>query len=57
MITSKKMVEYWTRLRDELKDDEIIETEYFFKEIKFPMDPRNANKEYTVSLNLDDNDQ
>lgn len=52
----RKMVDYWTRLRDDLKDDEIIKTEYFLKEIKFPMDPRNANKEYTVSLNLDDND-
>ena len=53
----KKMVEYWARLRDKLEDDEITETEYYLKEIKFPMNPMDSNKEYTVSLNLDDDDQ
>ena len=53
----KKMVEYWARLRDKLKDSEITETEYYLKEIKFPMNPIESDKEYTVSLNLDDDDQ
>ena len=53
----KKMVEYWARLRDKLEDDEITETEYYLKEIKFPMNPIDSDKEYTVSLNLDADDQ
>ena len=53
----KKMVEYWARLRDKLEDCEIMETEYYLKEIKFPMNPIDSDKEYTVSLNLDDDDQ
>lgn len=53
----KKMVEYWARLRDKLEDDEITETEYYLKEIKFPMNPIDSDKEYTVSLNLDDDAQ
>ena len=53
----KKMVEYWARLRGKLEDGEITETEYYFKEIKFPMNPIDSDKEYTVSLNLDDDDQ
>ena len=50
----KKMVEYWARLRNKLEDDEITETEYYLKEIKFPMNPIGLDKEYAVSLNLDD---
>ena len=53
----RKMVEYWARLRDKLEDDKISETEYYLKEIKYPMNPTDPNKEYTVSLNLDDDDQ
>lgn len=53
----KKMVEYWARLRGKLEDGEITESEYYFKEIKFPMNPIDSDKEYTVSLNLDDDDQ
>ncbi len=53
----KKMVEYWACLRGKLEDGEITETEYYFKEIKFPMNPIDSDKEYTVSLNLDDDDQ
>ena len=53
----KKMVEYWARLRDKLENGEITETEYYLKEIKFPMNPIDPDKEYTVSLNLDDDDQ
>ena len=53
----KKMVEYWARLRDNLEDGEITETEYYLKEIKFPMNPIAPDKEYSVSLNLDDDDQ
>ena len=53
----KKMVEYWARLRDKLEDGKITETAYYFKEIKFPMNPIEPDKEYTVSLNLDDDDQ
>ena len=51
------MVEYWARLRDRLEDGEITESEYYLKEIKFPMNPVVPDKEYTVSLNLDDDDQ
>ena len=53
----RKMVEYWARLRDKLEDGEISETEYYLKEVKYPMNPTDPNKEYTVSLNLDDDDQ
>ena len=53
----RKMVEYWARLRDKLEDEEISETEYYLKEVKYPMNPTAPNKEYTVSLNLDDDDQ
>ena len=45
------------RLRDKLEDGEITETEYYLKEIKFPMNPIDSDKEYTGSLNLDDDDQ
>ena len=50
----RKMVEYWARLRDRLEDGEITESEYYLKEIKFPMNPVDSDKEYAVSLNLDD---
>ena len=53
----KKMVEYWARLRDKLENGEITETDYYLKEIKFPMNPIVSDKEYTVSLNLDNDDQ
>ena len=53
----KKMVEYWAHLRDKLEDNEISETEYYLKEVKYPMNPIGPNKEYTVSLNLNDDDQ
>lgn len=53
----RKMVEYWARLRDKLEDGEISETEYYLKEVKYPTNPTDLNKEYTVSLNLDDDDQ
>ena len=56
-ILNKIKVEYWARLRDKLEDDKISETEYYLKEIKYPMNPTDPNKEYTVSLNLDDDDQ
>lgn len=50
----RKMVEYWAKLRDRLEDREITESEYYLKEIKFPMNPVEADKEYTLSLNLDE---
>lgn len=53
----KKMVEYWARLQDKLEDGEISETEYYLKEIKFPKNPIDSDKEYTVSLNVEDDDQ
>lgn len=53
----KKMVKYWARLRDKLEDGEITETEYYLKEIKFPMNPIDLDKEYTVSLHLEDDAQ
>jgi len=51
------MVEYWACLRDKLEDGEITETEYYLKGIKFPMNPIYPDNEYTISLNLDDDDQ
>ena len=51
------MVEYWTCLRDKLEDVKITETEYYLKEIKFLINSIALDKEYTVSLNLDDEDQ
>lgn len=57
MSSLTKMVEYWARLRDRLEDGEITESEYYLKEIKFPMNPVDTDKEYTISLNLDDDDQ
>lgn len=53
----KKMIVYWALLRDKLENGEITETEYYLKEIKFPMNPIDSDKEYIVSLNLDDDDQ
>ena len=53
----KKMAEYWARLRDKLENGEITETDYYLKEIKFPINPIVLDKEYTVSLNLNDGDQ
>ncbi len=53
----KKMVEYWAHLRDKLENGEITESEYYLKEIKFPMNPIEPDNDYTVSLNLDDDDQ
>lgn len=53
----RKMVEYWARLRDRLEDGEITESEYYLKEIKFPMNPVEPDKGYTFSLNLDADDQ
>ena len=47
----------WARLRDKLEYNEISETEYYLKEVKYPINPTDPNKEYTVSLNLDDEDQ
>lgn len=51
------MVEYWARLRDRLEDGEITESEYYLKEIKFPMNPVDPDKKYTISLILDADDQ
>ena len=51
------MAEYWARLRDKLENGKITETDYYLKEIKFPMNPIVPDKEYTVSLNLNDGDQ
>lgn len=52
-----KMVEYWTRIQSKPEDGEITETEYYLKEIKFPMNLIYSDNKYTGSLNLDDDDQ
>jgi transcriptional regulator with XRE-family HTH domain len=54
--TFKKMVEYWARLRDKLEDGEITESDYYKKEIRFPANPIDNDKSYSVSLDLDDDD-
>lgn len=51
------MVEYWARLRDKLEDGEITESDYYKKEIRFPANPIDSDKSYSVSLNLDDDKQ
>lgn len=53
----KNTVEYLARLRDKLENGKITETEYYFKKIKFPVKPIEPDKEYTASLNLDDDNQ
>lgn len=53
----KKMVEYWARLRDKLEDGNITESDYYMKEIRFPVNPIDNDKSYSVSLDLDDDDQ
>ena len=53
----KTMVEYWASLRDKLEDGEISESEYWFNEIKFPKNPIHEDNSYSVSLNLDEEDQ
>lgn len=53
----RTMVEYWARLRDKLEDGEITESEYWLKEIKFPRNPTHEDTAYSLSLNLDDEDQ
>lgn len=53
----KKMIEYWARLRDKLEDGEITESDYYKKEIRFPANPIDNDKSYSVSLDLDDDDQ
>lgn len=53
----RTMVEYWARLRDKLEDGEITESEYWLKEIKFPRNPTHKDTAYSLSLNLDDEDQ
>lgn len=55
--TFKKMVEYWARLRDKLEDGEITESDYYKKEIRFPANPIDRDKSYSVSLDLDNDDQ
>lgn len=52
----RKMIEYWAKLRDRLEDGKITESEYYFKEVKFPRNPIEPDKEYTFSLNLDERD-
>lgn len=52
----RKMIEYWAKLRDKLEDGKITESEYYFKEVKFPRNPIEPDKEYTLSLNLDEGD-
>ncbi len=53
----QKMVEYWARLRDKLEDGEITESDYYKKEIRFPANPIDSEKSYSVSLDLDDDEQ
>lgn len=55
--TFKKMVEYWARLRDKLEDGEITESDYYKKEIRFPANPIDSDKSYSISLDLDDDEQ
>ena len=53
----RKMVEYWARLRDKLEDVIRTLTQKSLREAIGMVQPTDPNKEYTVSLNLDDEDQ
>lgn len=53
----RTMVEYWARLRDKLEDGKITEAEYWLKEIKFPKNPVHDDNSYSISLNLDEEEQ
>lgn len=53
----QKMVEYWARLRDKLEDGEISESDYYKKEIRFPANTIDNDKSYSVSLDLDADEQ
>lgn len=53
----KKIVEYWARLRDNLENGEITESDYYKKEIRFPANPIDSDKSYSASLDLADDDQ
>ncbi len=55
--TFKKMVEYWARLRDKLEGGEVTESDYYKKEIRFPANPIDSDKSYSVSLDLNDDEQ
>ncbi len=44
----KKMNEYWVHLRDTRENGGITKTEYYLKEIKFPMNLTTPNKENTL---------
>lgn len=33
-----------------MKDGEITESEYYFKEVKFPMNPADPDKKYNISV-------
>ena len=55
--TFKKMVEYWAKLRAKLDDGKITESDYYKKEIRFPSNPMDNDKPYSVSLDLDDDEQ
>ncbi len=50
----QKMVEYWARLRYKLEVEEITEIDYYKKEIRFPANPIDSEKSYSVSLDIDD---
>lgn len=51
------MFEYWAWLRNKLEDKDITEVEYWLKEIKFPKNLIHNDNSYSVSLNLDEEDQ
>lgn len=53
----QKMVEYWARLRDKLEDGGISESDYYKKEIRFPANTIDNDKSYSVSLDLDADEQ
>lgn len=53
----RKMVEYWARLRDKLEDGEITESDYYKKESRFPANPIDSEKSYSVFFDLDDDEQ
>lgn len=55
--TFKTMVEYQALLRDKLEDGDITESEYWLKEIKFPKNQVHNDISYSISLNLNEEDQ
>lgn len=46
----RTMLENWAKLRDALEDGDILESEYWMKEITFPIGNTDKNDDYDVDI-------